>query len=129
MSRDDDFGGIDDPAQRPYQTAHGEVIESVHKNNPEKKTEIKELCKRLKSLRETIAYKTDDRQYMEHMMLDLAYEETLSVEFSYYQHQSLENLYKHEERLIRDLATLGYDASRDNDNNDDDDEDGLESLY
>jgi hypothetical protein len=155
MSRDDNNGDDDftDPSERPYQTATGEVIESVHKNNPEKKTEVRELCRRLKILRETIAYKTDDRQYMEHMMLDLAYEETLPVEFSYYQHQSLENLYRHEERLVRDLATLGFDASRDNerereelqsdemnepvqldddddnDDEDDDDEDGLESLY
>lgn len=149
---DDDFGGIDDPSKKAYQTATGEVIEAVHKNNPEKKTEVRELCRRLKILRETIAYKTDDRQYMEHMMLDLAYSETLPVEFSYYQHQSLENLLSHEERLVRDLATLGFDASReterqreelqsdnmnepveldDDDDNDDDEDDegGLESLY
>jgi hypothetical protein len=50
---------------------------------------------------------------MDQMMLDLAYSESLPMEFCYYQHQQLERLYKHEERLVRDLASLGYDASRD----------------
>lgn len=104
---------IDDPSDKDYITVDGGVISSEEHNNPEKKTEIKKLCRRLKILRETIAYKSDERQYMDQMMLDLSFSEILPMEFSYYQHQSLEKLYQHEERLVRDLATLGYDASRD----------------
>jgi hypothetical protein len=49
---------------------------------------------------------------MDQMMLDLSFSQNLPMEFCYYQHQSLEKLYEHEERIIRDLGTLGYDASR-----------------
>jgi hypothetical protein len=110
---DDDFdGGIDDPAKRDYSTVDGTIIPAHESNNPEKKSEVKKLCRRLKILRETIAYKEDERQYMDQMMLDLAYSESLPTEFCYYRHQQLERLYQHEERLVRDLASLGYDASR-----------------
>lgn len=116
MVSDDDHNGSDnvtDPVDRGYKTAGGQIIPAGESNNPEKKTEIKKLCRRLKILRETIAYKEDERQYMDQMMLDLAYAESLPMEFSYYQHQCLEDLYTHEERLVHDLACLGYDASRD----------------
>ena len=111
---DDDFdGSIDDPSGKDYQMVGGTIIPSHESNNHEKKTEVKKLCRRLKILRETIAYKEDERQYMDQMMLDLAYSESLPTEFCYYRHQQLERLYQHEERLVRDLACLGYDASRD----------------
>lgn len=115
MARDDDsddFDGIDDPADRAYQTINGTIIPAHESNNYEKKTEVKKLCRRLKILREVIAYKTDDREFMDQMMLDLSFSEALPVEFSYYQHQQLEHLYKHEERIVQDLASLGYDASK-----------------
>ena len=104
---------IDDPSDKDYITVSGDIISSKQHNNPEKKTEVKKLCRRLKILREVIAYKSDDREFMDHMLVELSFNEALPVEFTYYQNQTQENLWKHEERLVRDLATLGYDASRD----------------
>ena len=93
-----------------------EILEGVRaggeRNNPDISKDIQKLKRRLKILRETIAYKADDREFIDHQMIDLAYSESLPVEFTYYQNQNLEQLYEAEERLVRDLATLGYDASR-----------------
>ena len=82
------------------------------RNNPDIEPDIQKLKRRLKILRETIAYKGDDREFIDHQMIDLAYSESLPVEFTYYQNQNLEQLYQAEERLVQDLACLGYDASR-----------------
>jgi hypothetical protein len=107
-----EFDGIDNPSDKHYQTIDGAIIPSHETNNQDKRPEVKKLCRRLKILREVIAYKSDERQYMDQMMLDLSFSEALPMEFCYYQHQDLQSLYKHEERIIRDLGTLGYDASK-----------------
>jgi len=92
-----------------------EILDGVQtegeSNNPDTSQDIEKLRRRLRAVRETIAYKQDQRRYMDHMLLDLAYSENLDVEYSYYQNQDLEHLYEHEERLVKDLATLGVDAS------------------
>ena len=80
-------------------------------NNPDIEPDIKKLKRRLSAVRETIAYKEDERRFMDHNMIDLAFHENIDVEYTYYQNQDLETLYKHEQRLVKDLATLGVDAS------------------
>jgi len=92
-----------------------EILDGVQtegeSNNPDTSQDIEKLRRRLRALRETIAYKEDQRQFMDHNMIDLSYSENLDVEYTYYQNQDLETLYEHEERLVKDLATLGVDAS------------------
>jgi len=92
--------------------------DSDNSDNPDNKTEDKEiekikLAKRLRAVREVIAYKSDEDEYLENMFRDLALNEVLDMEYFHYRFQPLEDLYEHEDRLVRDLAMLNVDASRD----------------
>jgi hypothetical protein len=125
------------------------IIPDAESNNEDLEIEKVRLCKELRAVREAIAYKADDDCYLEIEMRDLALDEALDMEYYRYKHQDLETLLNREERLVRDLALVGVDASRENervreeyesdevneqvdldDEDDDDDEEGeLESLF
>lgn len=94
-----------------YHVINGVIIPADESNNPEKDHEIKKLKAELRAVREVIAYKGDNKEFLENQFRDKAIRDRLEMEYYHYLNQEMEQLYIREERLVRDLATLNVDAS------------------
>ena len=109
---DDDTGDNKAIEGVDYFTINGVIISADESNNPDKTQEIKRLKKELRAVREVIAYKSDNNEFLENQFRDKAIDEVLDMNRYHYKNQELHQLYVTEERLVGDLATLNVDASR-----------------